>query len=112
MKVRVDKIHPSRQPNSCVLSGERDGGDLGFWVGPDIEAPYNSFITPHVSIRMAKQWLEGEGLVVDAQEHARVLDDLATVKGELEKADQARRQLENRLTRVYPRKRPQKKVAA
>lgn len=112
MKVRVERIHPTRTPNHCVISGERDGGDLGFWVGPDIEAPYNSLVTPHVSIRMAKQWLEAADLVVDAKEHQRVVDELEAKEQELEKAEHALNQLKNRLTRVTPRRKPQKKVAA
>lgn len=102
-KVHVDRIHPTRNPNFCVISGERDGGELGFWVGPDIDA-INQIVTPHVSRRMAKQWLEDAGVVVDAQEHERVLQELADTRAELEESEAAVKQLKNRLGRVYPRK--------
>lgn len=101
MKVYVDKIHPSRNPNHCVLSGERDGGELGFWAGQDIEAG-NQIITPHVSRRMAKQWLEAAGLVVDAEEHEALLDELARERAKREQAESAVVQLQKRLGRVYP----------
>jgi hypothetical protein len=113
MKVFVGKIHPTRNPSYCVLSGERDGGDLGFWAGPDIDVTGSQIVTPHVSRRMAKQWLEADGLVVDAEEHQRVLAKLAETEDELEKSQAAVKQLQNRLGRVFPgRKRTAKAVAA
>ncbi len=103
-KVYVEKIHPTRNPNYCVISGERDGGGLGFWAGPDIQVG-GQLITPHVSIRMTKQWLESAELVVDAKEHQRVLDELAAERAAHDETKAAQQQLERRLTRVYPRKR-------
>ena len=101
MKVYVDKIHPARSPDHCVLSGVREGGELGFWAGPDIDVP-NQIVTPHVSRRMAKQWLEADGLVVDAVDHLRVQEALDAEHTARLEAEAAVKQLKARLGRVYP----------
>src|SRR5215217_2590213 len=104
-KVVVDKIHPTRSPDHCVISGVREGGEYGFWVGPDIDVVGSQIITPHVSVRMAKQWLESKGLVVDSREHDKVRAELYYKEKEIEELQRQKLQLEKRLTRVYgPRK--------
>lgn len=89
-KVVVQKIHPTRSPNHCVISGERDGGDLGFWAGPDIDVVGLQIVTPHVSVRMAKQWLEDAELVVDYREYERLQEELAQARAARDKMEAER----------------------
>lgn len=104
-KVSNQRIHPAVFPPYCVVSGERDGGDLGFWVGPDIEARPGHLITPHVSRRMAKQWLEDAGLVVDINDFAKEQELRVAAEARADQAEKAVEQLQKRLGRVFPGRR-------
>lgn len=111
-KVHVDRIHPTRNPNHCVISGVREGGELGFWVGPDIDVTGSQIITPHVSIRMAKQWLEAANLVVDKSVQVALSNEVADKELEIENLKRQNEQLKKRLTRVFPGRPRKDKVPA